>query len=73
MDESNSSSLANPIIIDGGTLEADDIAFINEKTFVVEPHCTIEIGDLESCDTYIKRWKMVNIYFYFKFPNSNSV
>ncbi|EFO19712.1 hypothetical protein LOAG_08781 [Loa loa] len=58
MDDNNSNLLANPIIIDGGTLEADDSIFTKEKVFVVEPHCSIEIGDLESCDTYIKRWKM---------------
>ncbi|KAK6101790.1 Ubiquitin-2 like Rad60 SUMO-like family protein [Brugia pahangi] len=58
MDDSNSNSLGSPFIIDGGTLEADDNIFAKEKVFVVEPHCSIEIGDLESCDTYIKRWKM---------------
>ncbi|EJW87617.1 hypothetical protein WUBG_01476 [Wuchereria bancrofti] len=58
MDDSNSNSLASPFIIDGGILEADDNIFAKEKVFIVEPHCSIEIGDLESCDTYIKRWKM---------------
>uniref|UniRef100_A0A0R3RGL3 Ubiquitin-like domain-containing protein n=1 Tax=Elaeophora elaphi TaxID=1147741 RepID=A0A0R3RGL3_9BILA len=57
MDDNNSKSLDSPIIIDDGLLEADDNTFTKE-VFIVEPHCSIEIGDLESCDTCIKRWKM---------------
>ncbi|CAG9532123.1 unnamed protein product [Cercopithifilaria johnstoni] len=58
MDDSNSKSHTSPIIIDDNTLEADDSIFAKEEVFIVEPHCSIEIGDLESCDTCIKRWKM---------------
>lgn len=50
----------NPIIIDDGTRESDYGIFIEDEVFIVEPHCSIEIGDLESCDTCIKRWKMVS-------------
>lgn len=60
MNGDNSKSLPTPIIIDDCTLDVDDNIFAKEEVFVVEPHCSIEIADLESCDTYIKRWKMVS-------------
>uniref|UniRef100_A0A8R1Y5G0 Ubiquitin-like domain-containing protein n=1 Tax=Onchocerca volvulus TaxID=6282 RepID=A0A8R1Y5G0_ONCVO len=56
-DDHNSKSSVNSIVIDGGTVEADDNIFAKE-VFIVEPHCSIEIGDLEKCDICIKRWKM---------------
>lgn len=59
-DDHNSKSSVNSIVIDGGTVEADDNIFAKE-VFIVEPHCSIEIGDLEKCDICIKRWKMVII------------
>lgn len=68
MDDSSSDSRASPSVIDGGILEADEYIFTKEKAFVVEPHCSIEISDLESCDTYIKRWKMVRTCY---LQNSN--
>ncbi|VDK80372.1 unnamed protein product [Litomosoides sigmodontis] len=48
----------SPIIIDDCTLESDCNIFVKDEVFIMEPHCSIEIGDLESCDTCIKRWKM---------------
>ncbi|VBB28428.1 unnamed protein product [Acanthocheilonema viteae] len=57
-DDGDSKSLDSLIIIDDSTLEADDNIFTKDEVFIVEPHCSIEIGDLENCDTCIKRWKM---------------
>uniref|UniRef100_A0A915PHB6 J domain-containing protein n=1 Tax=Setaria digitata TaxID=48799 RepID=A0A915PHB6_9BILA len=59
IESNDSKSPANSIIIDDDiVVDEDDNLFAEEKLFIVEPHCSIEIGDLEGCDTYIKRWKM---------------